>query len=485
MNPSRPQKRTKIVATLGPASSDEATLREMMLAGMDVVRINFSHAVHDQLMPVLERVRRLANELKIQVAVLGDLRGPRIRVGRFPGGAITLDEGSTVKLAPGATLYVPGVVPVSHSGMGGDVKEKDLVLLDDGNLELCVRSITPEGHIDCRVIRGGVLKDNKGINLPGVRVSLPALTPKDLIDVDFAIANHFDFLAMSFVQTSADVLELRRHLTAAGSKIGIVSKIENKSSLDDIEAIARDSDAVMVARGDLALEVSFSDVPLAQKTIIDVCRQQSTPVITATQMLESMIGAHKPTRAEAADVANAILDGTDALMLSAESAAGKYPALSIATMSEIAVRVESALTRKEVAPLPALNLVPDLEACVGHAAQMISKTLSAKVIVTATFSGLTANRVACHRPNIPIMAIVSDPVIARRLSLCWGIESVLTDPIQSTSQLVRVALSKSVELYGAKPGDIITITAGTPYNQKGTTNLIKVERVPASFAEES
>ncbi len=479
MNPLRPKKRTKIVATLGPASSDEATLREMMLAGMDVVRINFSHAVHDQLMPVLERIRRLAGELKISVAILGDLRGPRIRVGRFPGGSIALQKDSEVKLAPGATLYVPGAIPVSHSGMSNDVKVGDLVLLDDGNLELTVLGVAPDGLISCSVARGGLLKDNKGINLPGVRVSLPALTQKDFADVDFAIANHFDFLALSFVQTSADVLQLRQHLKAAGSKIGIVSKIENKSSLDDIEAIARESDAVMVARGDLALEVSFSDVPLAQKTIIDVCRQLSTPVITATQMLESMITSHKPTRAEAADVANAILDGTDALMLSAESAAGQYPVLSIATMSEIAIRVEGALTRKEVAPLPPLELVPDLEACVGHAAQMISKTLSAKVIVIATFSGLTAHRVACHRPNIPIIALVSNPAIARKLSLCWGVESVLTEEINGTNQLVSMAISKSVELYGAQPGDVITITAGTPYNQKGTTNLIKVERVLA------
>lgn len=478
MNADRPKKRTKIVATLGPASSDETTLRAMMLAGMDVVRINFSHAVHDQLMPVLERIRRLSSELKISVAVLGDLRGPRIRVGRFPGGSISLDKGTEVKLAPGATLYVPGVIPVSHAGMGADVKTHDLVLLDDGNLELCVKSVATDGQILCGVVRGGVLKDNKGINLPGVRVSLPALTPKDFADVDFAIANHFDFLALSFVQTSADVLQLRQHLKAAGSPIGIVAKIENKSSLDDIEAIARESDGVMVARGDLALEVSFSDVPLAQKTIIDVCRQQSTPVITATQMLESMITSHKPTRAEAADVANAILDGTDALMLSAESAAGQYPVQSIETMSEISIRVEAALQSKEVAPLPELKLLADLEACVGHAAQSISNTLSAKVIVIATFSGLTAHRVACHRPNIPIIALVSNPAIGRKLSLCWGVVSVLTEEIRGTNQLVSMAIGKSVELYQAEPGDIITITAGTPYNRKGTTNLIKVERVP-------
>ena len=478
----RPKKRTKIVATLGPASNDEATLRAMILAGMDVVRINFSHAIHEQLMPVLERIRRLSSELKVSIAILGDLRGPRIRVGRFPGGAITLEKNAEVKLAPGATLYIAGSIPVSHAGMGADVKPHDLVLLDDGNLELCVENVAPDGQIVCKVVRGGVLKDNKGINLPGVRVSLPALTQKDFADVDFAIANHFDFLALSFVQTSADVLQLRQHLKAAGSQIGIISKIDNKSSLDDIEAIARESDGVMVARGDLALEVSFSDVPLAQKTIIDVCRQQSTPVITATQMLESMITSHKPTRAEAADVANAILDGTDALMLSAESAAGQYPALSIQTMSEIAMRVESALTSKEVAPLPPLELVPDLESCVGHAAQMISKTLSAKVIITATFSGLTAHRVACHRPNIPIIAIVSNPAIARKLSLCWGVESVLTEEIHGTNQLVSMAIGKSIELYDAQPGDVITITAGTPYNRKGTTNLIKVERVPQTTA---
>lgn len=477
MHPLRPKKRTKIVATIGPASSDEATLRSMLLAGLDVVRVNFSHAIHEQLLPVLERIRRLSNELKIPVAILGDLRGPRIRVGRFPGGSIVLEKDTEIHLAPGSESTVSGTIPVSHSGMAGDVKPGDSVLLDDGNLEATVLEITPDGLIRARVVRGGLLKDNKGINLPGVRVSLPALTPKDFVDVDFAIAHNFDFLALSFVQTAADVQQLRQHLKVAGSSIGIISKIENKSSIDDIDAIARESDGVMVARGDLALEMSFSDVPIAQKTIINVCRQLSTPVITATQMLESMITSHKPTRAEAADVANAILDGTDALMLSAESAAGQYPVESIATMSEIALRIEGALHLREVPALPPLDSVQDLEACVGHAAQMISRTLSAKVIVTATFSGLTAHRVACHRPNIPIIALVSKPDVARRLCLCWGVESVLTEEIRGTNQLVSLALSKSVELYGARPGDIVTITAGTPYNSKGSTNLIKVERV--------
>lgn len=477
MQSSRPLKRTKIVATLGPASFDEATLRQMILAGLDVVRINFSHAVHEQLLPVLERIRRISKELKVSIGILGDLRGPRIRVGRFPGGVVQLETGSEILLAPGATLALPGVIPVSHTGMANDVKPGSLVLLDDGNLEARVIEITPDGKIRCSVIRGGPLKDNKGINLPGTRVSLPALTQKDFGDVDFAIANNFDFLALSFVQTAADVLDLRQHLNAAGSDIGIVSKIENKSSIDDIEAIARESDAVMVARGDLALEVSFSDVPLAQKKIISVCRQAATPVITATQMLESMITVHKPTRAEAADVANAILDGTDAVMLSAESAAGKYPVESIATMSEIAQRTEAALKTKEVAPLPPLNVVNQLESTVGHAAQMIASTLHAKVIVTATTSGATARRVACHRPQMPIIALVSNPATARKLRLCWGVESVLTEEILGTNQLVRLALAQSVKLYGAKTGDIVTITAGTPFSTKGTTNLIKVERV--------
>ncbi len=472
-----PGKRTKIIATVGPASDREDVLRALILAGMNVVRINFSHARHDPLRETLARVRRAAGACGTPVAIMGDLRGPRIRVGEMTGGAITLEAGRDLVLTPEPCVGHPDRISTTFPRLAGDVESGAVLLLDDGNLVLRVREVRgPE--VLAHVERGGTLSSNRGINLPGRRVSLPSLTDKDEADIDFAVAEGFDFLALSFVQSAGDVRELQAKLAARGSDIPVIAKIEKKSALDDIEAIARTAYGVMVARGDLALEMSLPEVPIAQKRIIAVCRQAASPVITATQMLESMTHAPKPTRAEATDVANAIFDGTDAVMLSGESAVGEYPVETVAMMSAIARRAETAWLDGELAGPPPLQESGEPESVVARAAQAIAGTLRARAILTYTTGGTTTKRVACHRPRMPILALSSDERVRRRLALIWGVESELTEELRGTGHMVELAFATATARCGARSGDTVVIVAGTPYRVSGRTNLIKVETVP-------
>ncbi len=478
MNPAA-HKRTKIIATLGPACDREEVLRGMIATGMNVARINFSHQKPETLPGTVERVRRASDEAGVPVAIMGDLRGPRIRVGEMTGGSITLAAGAEIVLTPEKVLGTPERIGVSFPQLAGDVQPGGALLLDDGNLLLRVLEVHggQEGELLARVERGGTLSSNRGINLPGQRVSLPSITDKDEEDIALAVALEFDFLALSFVQSAEDVRDLQRRLEARGANIPVIAKIEKKSALDDIEAIARAAYGVMVARGDLALEMSLPDVPVAQKRIIAVCRQAARPVITATQMLESMTHAPKPTRAEATDVANAVFDGTDAVMLSGESAMGEYPVETVATMSAIACRAERAWLSGEVPPPPALARDPQLEAVVAHAATEIASAVRARAIVTHTTSGSTTRRVTCHRPPMPVLALCTEERIRRRLALLWGVESQRTEEIRRTEEVVSLALQAIVERCGAQSGDTAVIVAGTPYQVSGRTNLIKVEAV--------
>ncbi len=473
-------KRTKIIATLGPACDRDDVLRGMIAAGMNVVRINFSHQKHEALRLSLERIRRASAETGVPIAILGDLRGPRIRVGEMTGGAIPLAAGSEVVLTPQPCVGTPGRISVSFPRLAGDVQPGTPLLLDDGNLLLRVDALRggPDGEILARVERGGVLSSNRGINLPGQRVSLPSITDKDEADIALAVELGFDFLALSFVQSAADVRDLQGRLAARGADIPVIAKIEKKSALDDIAAIAETAGGVMVARGDLALEMSLPEVPVAQKRIIAVCRQAACPVITATQMLESMTHAPKPTRAEATDVANAVFDGTDAVMLSGESALGEFPVETVTTMAAIAARAEAAWLGGEVAPPPPLRETGKLEWVVAHAATEIAAAVGARAIVTHTTSGSTTRRVTCHRPTMPVLALCTDERIRRRLALLWGVESERTAEIRRTAQVVDLALQAVVARCGARPGDTAVIVAGTPYQLSGRTNLIKVETVP-------
>jgi pyruvate kinase len=481
----RPAKRTKIVATIGPASESEEMLRRLIEAGMDVVRLNFSHRSAEQAKPLVARIRKVADELGVSVGILGDLRGPRIRVGEMQDGAVQLEQGQKIVLTPNLVVGTAEKIGVSFRGLANDVAHGTIVLLDDGNIELQVVDRLVGGEVLCEVLRGGELKSNKGVNLKNRLISLPSLTTKDYQDLDFAVSQELDFLALSFVQSAADVRFLKQTLAERGASIPVIAKIERQNALEDIENIVKECFGVMVARGDLALEMSFEDVPIAQKRIISVCRQAGVPVITATQMLESMTSFHKPTRAEAADVANAILDGTDAVMLSGESAVGKFPVEVVATMATIAARAELAWMRGELPSSAELRPVADLDGAVGQATAMIASSVSARAIVAATTSGTTVRRVSCHRPKMPIIALCSSPETCRRMSLLWGVEPVLVPPISGTAHLVKSSAEAAVKVLQAQPDDVLTIVAGTPYNVSGKTNLIKIEVVQDALKGEA
>jgi pyruvate kinase len=481
----RPAKRTKIVATIGPASESEEMLRRLIDAGMDVVRLNFSHRSAEQAKPLVGRIRKVADEMDVFVGILGDLRGPRIRVGEMQDGAVQLEQGQKIVLTPNSVIGTAEKIGVSFRGLANDVAHGTIVLLDDGNIELQVLDRLVGGEVLCEVLRGGELKSNKGVNLKNRLISLPSLTTKDYQDLDFAVSQELDFLALSFVQSAADVRFLKQTLAERGASIPVIAKIERQNALEDIENIVKECFGVMVARGDLALEMSFEDVPIAQKRIISVCRQAGVPVITATQMLESMTAFHKPTRAEAADVANAILDGTDAVMLSGESAVGKFPVEVVATMATIAARAELAWMRGELPSSVELRPVADLDGAVGQATAMIAGSVSARAIVAATTSGTTVRRVSCHRPKMPVIALCSSPETCRRMSLLWGVEPVLVPPISGTAHLVKSSAEAAVKVLQAQPDDVLTIVAGTPYNVSGKTNLIKIEVVQDALKGEA
>lgn len=474
----RPRKRTKIVATIGPASQSRDVLRRMILSGLDVVRLNFSHGDHETHASVIESVRALSDELDVPIAIMGDLRGPRIRVGEIEGDVIGLAPGQELVLTPDVVLGNTQRVSISFPGLAGDLKSGDRLLVDDGDVELQVEKLSESGEIYCRVEQGGTLSSRRGINLPGIRVSLPSVTDKDERDVAFAVEQGVDFLALSFVQSAADVRHLKQLLTGLDADIPVIAKIEKGSALNDIDAIIEEAYGVMVARGDLALEMSFQEVPVAQKRIIAICRAAGVPVITATQMLESMMTETHPTRAEATDVANAIFDGTDALMLSGETAIGQHPIESVATMATIAIRAEAAWLSGEVTEPPNLSPAPSADSTIAYLSHMAARQLEAAAIVTYTQSGSTARRVCRHRPWVPILALTPEPAIRRRLALSWGVWPFLSEKIYDVTEVSDHAVEHAQRCGLAQPGDDLIITAGTPFGVPGNTNLLKVERVP-------
>jgi pyruvate kinase len=472
------EKRTKIVATIGPASQEEAILRRMMEAGLDVVRLNFSHGDYQTHSAVIERVRSLSDQMDRPVAILGDLRGPRIRVGEIEGDVVGLPPGKSLVLTPKSVLGNAERVSVSFANLADDLKPGDLLLVDDGDVELEVKKLQANGDIHCRVVEGGTLSSRRGINLPGIRVSLPSVTEKDEQDVAFAVEQGIDFLALSFVQCADDICSLKRLLARLGAEIPIIAKIEKEGALSDIDAIIQEAYGVMIARGDLALEMSFQEVPVAQKRIIAKCRAAGVPAITATQMLESMMTETHPTRAEATDVANAVFDGTDALMLSGETAIGQHPVSSVATMATIAARAESAWLSGEITEPSDLSPTTSIDSTIAYLSHMAAHHLDASAIVTYTQSGSTARRVCRHRPCAPILALTPQPATQRRMALSWGVRSVLSIEIHKVSEVGDYAIEKAHRLGLAESGDNLVITAGTPFGVPGNTNLLKVLTIP-------
>lgn len=469
---------TKIVATIGPASENEDTLTALMDAGVSVFRLNFSHGDLENKGKLIDRIRRLSDKRQNAVAILADLQGPKIRVGQLEGGSMTLKDGWKVGITTDDVIGCNYVIPTTYKQLPDDVNPGDQILLDDGLLELEVVEVS-DGNVHCNVVHGGVLKDRKGINLPGVEVSAPSLTDKDLVDLGFCIEKDVDYVALSFVRKASDVSELKRILNTKKSDIKVISKIEKPEAVKDFDEILAQSDGIMVARGDLGVEIQAEKVPLIQKEIIRKCNNAGKPVITATQMLESMISNPRPTRAETSDVANAILDGTDAVMLSGETASGKYPVEAVEVMAAVATDVEKALKPKQTKD-NFNDSNPDimsLSEVIGHSACQMSRMVGAAAILAFTQTGSTATLVAKHRPEVPVFAMTPDLKVRRQLALYSGVQSLQVEIKGGTESQIASVTSAAVEAGVLNAGDLIVLTMGSPISTPGTTNLIKVHEL--------
>ncbi len=495
-------RRTKIVATIGPASSDPAILREMILQGATTLRLNFSHGDHELHRRSIRLIRQTSMDLGIQVAILQDLQGPKIRLGKFAEGPITLKAGDPFVLTSQPILGCQERSWVTYDKLAQEVPEGATILLDDGRVEMRVEAVDPEvGELFCRTIVGGTLSDNKGVNFPGVRLSIRAVTPKDKEDLYFGLNQGVDWVALSFVRDPSDVLELRELMAAAGKRVPIIVKIEKHEAIEQLPQILALSDGVMVARGDLGVELPAEDVPILQKRMIALANCLGIPVITATQMLDSMAHSPRPTRAEISDVANAILDGTDAVMLSNETAVGKYPVEAVATMARIAVRTEQdyfgptytdrrqqirALTLQELgqnngnAPTQPKTLIPD---SISRAVGEIARELDAVAVMTLTKTGATARNVSKFRPRTPILAITPHVEVARRMQLVWGVRPLLVMDLATTRQTFQTAISLAQEDGLLNDGDLVVLSAGTLPGVAGSTDLIKVDVVKSVVAQ--
>jgi len=471
----REKRKTKIVATLGPASSSPEMIERLLQAGVDLFRLNFSHGTLDDKSSLINAIRAASAKLGREVGILADLQGPKIRTGKMSGDGMMLHKGQDVVITTADLLGANGIIPTIYTELPRDVAPGSRILLDDGLLELKVISIEGE-EVRCNVVHGGLLKNNKGINLPGVKVSAPSLTEKDLADLDFCLWVNVDYIALSFVRTHEDVEQIKRIIYSAGKNIPVVAKIEKPEALRNFNKILKVTDAVMVARGDLGVEMQAEKVPLIQKKIILACNQAGKPVITATQMLESMIVNPRPTRAETSDVANAIIDGTDAVMLSGETASGAYPVAAVEIMARIALDVETeGFGSKPNAPG---MVTPSIAQAVGEAGCRAATCLKAKAIAVFTQSGSTAALISRFRPPNPIVAFTNAVEIQRKLSLYWGVETRSIQILESMEQQIALA-EQSLLSAGLRKGDIVVIIMGTPIEARGSTNLMKIHKLGA------
>jgi len=465
---------TKIVCTIGPASDKPEILARLIEAGMNVARLNFSHGSHEEHAARISLIRQAAAQVGATVAILLDTKGPEIRTGELAGGKVTVREGQAVTLTVRQVAGGESLVPVSYRGLAGDVVPGSTILIDDGQIELLVEEVRGE-DILCRARNSGDILPRKGVNLPGVEVNLPAVTEKDVADIRFGIAQEVDFIAASFVRRAEDVLEIRRHLAASPFPIAVIAKIESHSGVANIDSILAAADGLMVARGDLGVEIPAEKVPAVQKMIITQCNRAGKPVITATQMLDSMIRNPRPTRAEASDVYNAILDGSDAIMLSGETAAGHYPVEALQTMVRIAAQAENAADYRAAAKKVVTQ--PTVTDAISHASQTIAAELKAAAIITPTTSGSTARMVAKYRPQAMVIAASRDPRVLRQLNLVSGVRGIQIKGTVGTDELVHEAVATARIAGLLQPGDLVVITAGVPAGIKGSTNLIKVHVV--------
>ena len=469
-------RKTKIICTIGPASENEETLRELMLAGMNVARFNFSHGTHEEQKQKLAKVIKISSELNLPVATLLDTKGPEIRLCDFVDGKAELENGQLFILTTEDMLGTKEKASITYKNLKNDIKEGSNILIDDGKIELSVEKIT-ETEIHCRVINGGKVSNHKGINAPGAQLSMPFISDVDYEDIKFCAQMGFDFLAASFVRSKEDILEVRKILDEFGSKAQVIAKIENMQGIENLDAILEVSDGIMVARGDMGVEVPLEEVPILQKMMIKKAVAQGKHVITATQMLESMITNPRPTRAETADVANAIYDGTTAIMLSGESAAGAYPVEAVKTMARIAERTEEDIDYKGRLQKINTNGEYDVTTAISHATCTTAMDLNAKAIITVTMSGFTANMISRYKPGCPIIGCSVNPRVCRQLNLSWGVQPLLMMKEETADDLFEEAERLAVKSGYLKKGDIAVLTAGVPLGISGKTNMIRVIEV--------
>jgi pyruvate kinase len=469
-------RRTKIVCTIGPVSSSSTLIERLIRAGMNVARLNLAHGTPDEHANVVATVRRVAARLAVPVAVLMDLPGPKYRIGPLKGGSVILNNGAPLVLTTRAVEGDTQEVPVNLPSLPRHVRTGDTVLLDDGAMQLEVEQARRLDVI-CRVIVGGTLTPGRGVVVPGMRASGPFLTPQLREHLEFAIAQQPDYLALSFVSRAQDIEQVRALLQRHGADLPIVAKIERGEAIGQIEEILLASDGIMVARGDLGVDIPLEQLPMVQKDLIRRCNRLDKPVITATQMLESMVTAARPTRAEVTDVANAIFDGTDAVMLSAETSIGRHPVQAVAMMAKIASTTDGQLPYEQMLQQRGMALGPQIDVAISYDACRTAHQLGAKAIVAFTHSGSTARRVSKGRPKVPILALTPSEVISRRLQLCWGVEVCQVAEPSSVEALFAIGAALPKRLGLAKTGDLVVITAGLPLRVTGTTNLLKVEKI--------
>jgi pyruvate kinase len=470
----RRHRHAKIIATVGPASSSPERLRALFLAGADVFRLNFSHGSRDDHAAVYNHIRALEKEVGRPIGILQDLQGPKIRIGTLTGGAVALEAGDIVTFVQSRDEGGKDAVPLPHPEVFDAVLPGDHLLIDDGRIRLEITGCTDQ-RIEAKALVGGTLSNRKGVNLPGTVLPLSPLTAKDRADLEFGLGLGVDWVALSFVQKPSDLIEARGLIN---DRAGLMAKIEKPSALEQIADIVRLADAIMVARGDLGVEIPPEEVPGRQKELVRACRLAVKPVVIATQMLDSMIGAPAPTRAEASDVATAVYDGADAVMLSAETASGKYPVEAVEMMNRIIATTERHKTYRSIVSA----LQPDVDSTPPHAvaaaAADLADAVKAAAIVAFTSSGTTAARIARKRPEVQILATTPNPQVARQLCLLWGAHSVVSDEIHTYEEMVAQAHRHATEEEFGKPNDLIVVVAGIPFGRAGSTNNLRITRIP-------
>lgn len=470
-------RKTKIVCTLGPATSDDNVLRQLMLSGMNVARLNFSHGTHETHLETIRRVSRLRKELGLPIAIMLDTKGPEIRLKEFAKGKVSLKKGQAFTLCAGDVVGDEQRVSITYTDLPKDVREGSCILIDDGLISMTVTQVT-DAEIVCIVNNDGTVSDKKGVNVPDAHLSMPFISPKDDADIRFGIKHGVDFIAASFTRSAMDILQIRQIFSEEGcNTINIVAKIENMQGVTNIDEILRVSDGIMVARGDLGVEIPLEEVPVLQKMLIHKAYSSGKQVITATQMLDSMMKNPRPTRAEATDVANAIYDGTSAIMLSGETAAGLYPVEALQTMARIAQCAEEDINYAKRFKERAADLSPDVTNAISHATCTSAHDLGASAIITVTKGGRTARMISKYRPSCPIICCTTEESVQRQLNMSWGVTPLVIEEVTNTDDLFERAVEAGEKAGLLHNGELVVMTAGVPLGISGTTNLMKVHVV--------